>query len=74
MSRVRPVLYYMALPYSLFPPVPVLPPPCVLLLLLFCLIHPFLPPSFSYTVRGLVRLNLSLASALHKDILLVFYC
>jgi hypothetical protein len=35
-------------------------------ILLFCLIHPFLPPSFSYTVCGLVRLNLSPASALHR--------
>jgi hypothetical protein len=55
----------MALPYSLFPPVPVLPPPCVLLLLPFCLIHPFLPPSFSYTVRGLVRLNFDMKVGLH---------
>lgn len=67
-GKTRLVLYGLAIqPVPVLPlPVPVLPPPCVLLLPLSCLIHPFPPPSFSYAVRGLVRLNLSLASALHK--------
>jgi hypothetical protein len=52
LSRVRPTCY---LPCSFSPHAPVLPPPCLLLLLVFCLFHSFSSPSFLYTARGLAK-------------------